>query len=120
MERDKGDKAEQGGARYASWRVLCWDASVKGVALARHNTDRQPLLVKAARAKRTVQGVLVAAEKARQHQEASKQASKTGDEAVHARRSLRIDWNCICSGIAVPLALQALVGIHRYCMYASQ
>lgn len=34
---------------------------------ARHNTDRQPLLVKVARAKRAVEGVLVAAEKARQH-----------------------------------------------------
>ena len=29
----EGDKAEAGGARYDSWRVMCWDASVKGVAL---------------------------------------------------------------------------------------
>ena len=52
------------------------DASVKGVALVTTRTDRQPLLVKVARAKGAVEGVLVAAEKARQQQHSTAQVSR--------------------------------------------
>lgn len=65
----EGDKAEAGGARYDSWRVMCWDASVKGVALVT-TFDGRPLLVKVARVPRGQLKVFwSSAEKARQHKQ---------------------------------------------------
>ena len=78
---------------------------MKGVALVT-TFDGQPLLVKVARVPR---GQLKVFWSLRRRPDS---ISKTGDEAVHARRSLRIDWKSICSGIAVPLALQALVVVY--------
>ena len=94
--RRRRQRRRQGGARYDSWRVLRWDASVKGVALV--TTWTAVARQACARQEGSCWCLLFWTRRRRP----DKQDRGRG---CALRPSLRIDWQCICSGIAVPQPL---------------